>query len=354
MLKPLPHAGSSEPFDDSRTEDTKFSPSGRILAQVATSGSVFLFAVDTDSSPVRTTRCAELRSSGLASPHGVDFVRENVIVVANRSGCVTFLRLPDVWKDRVRVDPIHEMHSDWFGRTGSTRSVEGRAVACGPGSIRASGDHLFVCCNYRNTVTAHPYRIRRDAIETGEGVLVAQTGLQIPDGVALTRGGRWMAVSDHHNRRVAIYRRTDGARTCELRDPDLHYPHGLCFDPSGQSLYVADAGGRDLHVFVGASGWDSSVARSAFKLPAVDAEAFRKTRAATPEAYRKLEGGIKGIDLDPSGRIIATTCRHQILRFFETEHANTGATAAEPGCPTSCGGPAERRPDDGATRPLPA
>ena len=47
-------------------------------------------------------------------------------------------------------------------------------------------------------------------------------------------------------------------------------------------------------------------------------EAFRKTKDASgEERFRKLEGGIKGVDVDRTGRVVATTCRHQTLRFFE-------------------------------------
>jgi DNA-binding beta-propeller fold protein YncE len=101
-----------------------------------------------------------------------------------------------------------------------------------------------------------------------------------------------------------------------LRDDDLRHPHGLCFDPVGGSLYVADAGESHVHVFMSGGDWQSANG-STFKLPAVDVDAFRKTREAVPEELRALEGGIKGIDIDPSGRVLATTCRHQTLRFFE-------------------------------------
>ena len=60
-------------------------------------------------------------------------------------------------------------------------------------------------------------------------------------------------------------------------------------------------------------------------------EAFRKTKeAAGEEKYRALEGGIKGIDVDPSGRIVVTTVCHQTLRFFEAAVATVeSAFAAE-------------------------
>jgi hypothetical protein len=335
VLKAVPYTGLDELLDDDlRFEDIRSSPSGRTLVVVATNGIICLFAADTSSRPVRITRHAELSSTSLASPHGVDFLSEDVIVVANRAAWLTFYRIPnvDAWQGRINVEPIHEMDSVWFGRKGATRNLEGRDVSCGPGSVRVYGKHLFVSCNNLNTVTAHPYRLQQQTIETGDGAVVAQSGLEIPDGISMSRDGRRMAVSNHNDHGVVVYRTTDKTQSCVLRDVDLRYPHGLCFDPTGRALYVADAGERHVHVFFNPDGeWDKPCDRSAFKLPAVGMEAFRKTKeAAGEEKYRALEGGIKGIDVDPSGRIVVTTCRHQTLRFFEAAVATVeSAFAAE-------------------------
>lgn len=322
MLKMVPHVGLPDSFNNAlRTEDIRFSPSGRILAVVATSGNIYLFAVDTSSRPIQVTKHAILHSANLASPHGIDFVSEDVVVVANRSGWITFYRIPDVkiWQDNMNIEPIHEMGSEWFGSKGSTRKSNGRMVNCGPGSIRVRDRQLFVCCNNRSSVTAHPFTLRKEKIETGEGTIVAQKELEIPDGLSLSRDGKWIAVGDHEYRRITIYRSADQLPLCELRDPELSHPHGICFDPTGQALYVADAGERGMHVFVSADEWATSMNRSSFTIPAVEQEAFRKTKDSVAEKYRALEGGIKGVDVDSTGRILATTCQNQMLRFFESE-----------------------------------
>ncbi len=326
MLNAVACTGLDESLGESlRTEDVRFSPSGRVLAVVATNGIVLLFAVDAATRPIRIGPCTQLHSASLASPHGIDFLSEDVIVVANRAGWLTFYRIPsiDAWRDRTNVEPLHEMDSAWFGRKGATRHLEGRNVLCGPGSVRVRGSELFVSCNNMNTVTVHPYCLRSGAIEVGAGALVAQSGLEIPDGIALSPDGRWLAVSNHNDHGIEVTCLDDGTRSGSLRDADLRYPHGLCFDPSGRVLYVADAGERHLHSFVSRSGaWDHSSPSSTFKLHAVDVEAFRKTKdAAGEERFRKLEGGIKGVDVDRTGRVVVTTCRHQTLRFFERSTA---------------------------------
>ena len=318
ILKTVPHFGLNDFNETPRTEDVKFSPSGRVLAVVATSGSIFLFAIETRSRSIHINQYAELHSTSLSSPHGIDFLSEDVIVVANRAAWVTFYRIPSVnaWQDRMVIEPIHEMGSVWFGSKGSTRLLGSRAVCCGPGAVRVHRKNLFVTCNKLSTVTVHPFQLQQGAIETGEGTVMAQAGLEIPDGVSLSYDGRLMAVSDHHHHRVVIYRCADNSQSCVLRDVDLHYPHGLCFDPTGRLLFVGDAGARNVHVFASKK-WDKSINASTLKLSAVEPNAFRKTLECTAQQYRELEGGIKGIDIDPSGRIVATTCRHQTLRFFE-------------------------------------
>ena len=122
-----------------------------------------------------------------------------------------------------------------------------------------------------------------------------------------------------------IYRCADNSQSCVVHDVDLRYPHGLCFDSTGQVLYVADAGERQLHVFQCALDWDRPLDKSAFKRPAVEWDAFQKTKQSIDEEVLKvLEGGVKGIDVDPAGRVVAATCRNQILRFFEIQAPQTG------------------------------
>jgi DNA-binding beta-propeller fold protein YncE len=320
MLEITPHSGLVPSYNqDLRTEDIKFSPSGRVLAAVATADTISLFAVDTAVRPIAIGRQADLTSPSLSSPHGVDFLSEDVIAVANRSGWVTFYRLPpmEAWRERMPVEPLHEMKADWFGDKGASRRLGQRHVRCGPGSVRVRGKQLFVCCNNKNTVSVHPYQLAGDSITIGDGRIIAQAGLEIPDGIALSRDGLWMAIGDHGHLRVVIYNLADGTETAVLRDDGLGTPHGMCFDPLGRSLYVADAGNDQLHVFVSGGAWDRSQTSSAFRLSAVDADVFRKTKEAVPERRRPLEGGIKGLDVDPSGRVLATTCRHQTLRFME-------------------------------------
>jgi hypothetical protein len=310
-----------------RTEDARFSPTGKLIA-LAAQDRILLLEVDIACLPLRVKRGTELYSAGLAFPHGVDFLSEDVIVVANREAWVTFFRIPnvDTWGDSKNIDAIHEFSAPWFGLKRATRIIStGRSVRCGPGSVRVHGDHLYVCTNKANTVTKHPFTMHNGKIDVGEGSLVAQAGLEILDGIAISRDGRWIALADAGHNRVVVFSGDGQGKTLILRDPRLHSPHGLCFSPSGGILYVSDAGHPLVHVFESRDGrWDCDMEYSSFSLPGISEEAFRKTKASVPEEFRHLVGGLKGLDIHPSGRFLVGTCLNQLLTFFNTRAESIG------------------------------
>lgn len=321
MLTPRPHTGFRVPPDAYlRSEDVRFSPSGRLLA-VAVQNAIHLMEVAPDETPVRVLRQTELRSPDLAFPHGVEFLAEDVIVVANREAWVTFFRLPaaDMWQPLMTIAAIHELGCSWFGPKNATRVIEtGRTVRCGPGSVRRHGDHLFICANHGNTVTRHRFALHDGEVTTDEASLLVQSGLNILDGIAITADGQWIALADAGNHRVLLCHAETGEEASVLTDPRLHSPHGLCFDPTGRRLFVSDAGEQLVHVFASPDGrWATSGDRSAFCLPGIGDEPFWKTKLSVPEALRGLVGGLKGLDLHPAGHLLVGSCLNQPLAFFD-------------------------------------
>jgi DNA-binding beta-propeller fold protein YncE len=137
-------------------------------------------------------------------------------------------------------------------------------------------------------------------------------------------------LADAGNNRVVILPSNGGAFTCVMRDPLLHSPHGLCFDPSGRALYVSDAGEPLVHVFESPDGrWNTDTERSAFRQRGISEEAFTKTKLSVPEEFRPLVGGLKGLDIDPSGRFLVGTCLNQPLSFFDTLKGTAESAGAE-------------------------
>lgn len=299
-----------------RSEDVRFSPSGRLLAVLATQGKILLFTVDTIARPVRAEFLTALVSSDLQAPHGLDWIDEETLVVANRRAGIAFLRVPRVhqWELETEIAAFTTVQPHWFGAPGEMRPLPTRSIMTGPGSVRIHGESIYVTCNKANTVTRHRLL---EGPSCDEGTLAAQEGIEIPDSVAITRDGAWLAVSDHGHSRVLIFRPGETSPCGQLSDPGLRHPHGLAMVRNGKLLIVADAGGRGLYVFYAPDGtWDVVQTAAASQTEGVAEAVFDRVRSETPEIVRALEGGTKGVDVSKDDRVVVSTCRGQTLRFY--------------------------------------
>lgn len=303
-----------------RTEDLAFNADGSRLAIADFSNDeIVLFDVDVDAaaSRVRLTHGFRLASTDLASPHGVAFVGERHVAVANRGGGVRLFEVPDVLDGSVRkVDAIAELSDD--SDAGST-----------PGSVavRQIGQtsyELLVCHNYTHVVS-------RQRVDLGEPVTstelrpLLRRWMDIPDGVAFSPDSRWIAVSNHNMNAVLLYRYDD-----ELgpeSDPvgiarGVAYPHGLAFGPDGSTLFTADAGSRYAHVHRVKDGEWAGVHLPIASTRVVDEAAFQAGR------HNAAEGGPKGIALHPTSPIVAVTCEEVPLTFVEVDVLESSANVA--------------------------
>lgn len=322
-LEALDTAISGHPFLDYeiRSEDVRFSPSGQLLAVISTQERILLFRVDTTTRPVQAELLTAFVSSDLQAPHGVDWVDEGTLAVANRRAGIAFFRIPSVtnWDPETEIKAVSTSQPHWFGAPGEMRALETRSVMTGPGSIRIARGFIYAASNKSNTVTRHRLL---DGPSCDEGTLMAQEGIDIPDGVAISHDGAWLAMSDHGNHRVLIYRPGDTSPCGELTDPSLHHPHGIGMSQDGKLLFVADAGGRGLHVFHSPDGaWDVVQTAVAVTVDGVREDVFNRVQSETPEIFRNLEGGTKGVDVSKDDRVVVTTCRGQTLRFFEVHES---------------------------------
>jgi DNA-binding beta-propeller fold protein YncE len=135
-----------------------------------------------------------------------------------------------------------------------------------------------------------------------------------PDGVAISPDGRWLAVSAHGMRAVFVYdRRTPitpaTAPRAILRGP--MYPHGVCFTPDGEMILVADAGRPMAHAFARRGETWSGIRHTDLAIRVMDDDTYLRGHV-NPQ-----EGGPKGIDVDPTGSVVVTTCRHLPLAAFD-------------------------------------
>ncbi len=306
-----------------RTEDVMFSPSGRRLAVAgfrANRIAIFEIVIDTTANgdKVCLTDVVEIEAPTLDEPHGLCFLDEHTLVVANRHGDVEIFEAPAPGATMTRH---HVSARQKFGG-GSGRLIHTPgSVAAYP--LDAHTVELLVCNNYSDTVTRHTLDRRRDYEATSDTVLLANQ-LDVPDGISISPDGAWMAVSNHNTHSVLLY---DRSRTLHPgAEPDgilrnVLCPHGVRFTHDLEHILVADAGAPYVNVYAknGKSWKGRRDPCSVFRV--MDDTVFGRGRTNTQE------GGPKGIDIDPRGQVLAATCESQPLAFFDLSKVVDGHCA---------------------------
>ena len=290
-----------------RTEDVRLSPDGRRLAIACYLRDVVAVAevelALTPSGPAIAVDSIELVSSpAIREPHGVDFLDDETLIVASRAGGLGVFRLPalrspaEAWE----LDPVVVVTPE--DPLDAPGSVAARPTGAGPHDI-------LVCVNWAHTVTR--YALAGGVLRAGE--VAARRWLDVPDGVAISSDGRWVAVSNHFTHSVFVY---DHALLGPEAEPvgilrGVRYPHGLRFAAGDERLLVADAGAPHVHVFAASTrGWHGASYPSA-TIEVLDDETFSRGHH-TPQ-----EGGPKGIELDPRTNILLVTSEETPLSCFD-------------------------------------
>ena len=295
-----------------RTEDIRFSPSGRRLA-VAAFHRNRIAVVDIDVTRVRDTGtvsltgAVEIASPSLNYPHGLDFIDDETLVVASRMGGLSIFSVPadETARELHELSPVRLARADWAPLLESPGSV-----------VVVRSDQvceLLVCNNSGNSVTRHLVDRGTDCAVTGGEVLLRKW-INLPDGIGVSHDRRWIAISNHNTHNVLVYEWSE--RLGAESKPDgvlrgLYFPHGLRFTADGRHLLVADAGAPFIHVYArGNEGWHGAryPARS---IRVMDEALFLRGRG-DPQ-----EGGPKGIDIDHGMNILAATSEHQSLLFLD-------------------------------------
>ena len=296
-----------------RTEDIRFSPSNRRLAVAAFNlNRVVVFDVDVNKAGTQTvvslTGVVEIASKDLNRPHGVDFIDDETLIVANRTGDACIFELPASDERRAIHDltPLHVMRVRDYGLLASPGSV---------GVLAGDRDRceILICNNSGHTVTRHGLS-RRAGYAIDQGRVLVQKWLDIPDGVSVSRDRRWMAVSNHNTHNVLMYE-SPGTVNADA-DPHgilrgIHCPHGLRFSEDGTRIFVADAGAPFIHVYASPDGDWRGVRSPITSFRVMDEAQFLRGR------HNRQEGGPKGLDLDDGMNVLVVTSECQPLAFFD-------------------------------------
>ena len=300
-----------------RTEDIALAPNGRRIALAGFSEHLIgLIDVDVDvdvsvdvspATPraVRIGSVARIRSELLLSPHGVSFVDDEVLLVANRDGVLVAVRMP-----------VSGQGGDVAAESWVVVDRSATVPVSRPGSVtvHSAGGGLceaVVCDNDTHRLIRYVLDTERDLAVVDAEVLI--DGLQIPDGVTVSASGEWLAVSNHESHEVFLYRydlslRGGTRQVGVLRGPN--YPHGLSFVDDDRHLLVSDAGLPFVYVYSAPDG-DWSGTRSPARVVRVMSDVvFNSGR------YNPTEGGPKGLTLVPGAAMVAVTSEWQSLACF--------------------------------------
>lgn len=311
-VRPLPFTAPAAVVDAiaglGRTEDLRFSPSNQRLAlAVFHAGQIAVFDIRLSRLEVTLTGGALLTSPAFRQPHGLDFLDDETLVVANRAGEVVVIPLPPGQPEVPTV------------------TVEARSICPGwegpfeaPGSVLISPapDDAFavlVVDNNAHTVSRLSGARAPDRLEARAIEVVVSGYLDLPDGLAMSPDGQWLAVSNHNPHNVLLYRWSEAPKMA----PDgilrgVRFPHGLRFTPDGGTIWVADAGMPHIHAYTqGPNGWAGVHEPESFCV--MDDRTFAAGHC-NPQ-----EGGPKGLDVNNGGCILAVTSEHQPLAFFAVE-----------------------------------
>jgi DNA-binding beta-propeller fold protein YncE len=228
-----------------RTEDVSFSPSGRRLA-IAEFGSDRIVLLDVEITASRPSPSVELTdwmaitSPSFREPHGVSFLDEETLVVANRAGGVSLAKVPPAGTAyglrTVAAPALETLHrSRWFHSPGSL------AIA----SVDGNCHEVLVCNNYADYVSRH--RVDANGLVVTRNEMLLAKGLAVPDGIAVNPDNRWIAVSSHRGHHVLLYR--NGPELNPQSEADgvlrgVECPHGVRFTQDDNFVLVADAARR--------------------------------------------------------------------------------------------------------------
>lgn len=296
-----------------RTEDVRFSPDFRRMAIAGYGRSTcMLLDVEIRQSAARPelhiTDFVELHSNDLNEPHGFDFPNDNTLVVANRAGLVVLFRLPK----RIAGVRSQQMETLKIVRKGGLfRRIASPGSVCVSRAGRGSCE-ILVCNNYSHRITRHVIGLDRWP-RLPLNSLLLENGLNIPDGIAVSPGKRWIAISNHMTRSVLMFDRRSRLTRSSAHVGALHgvsYPHGLRFSPDGNRVFVADAGTPYVHIYQSPDGQWAGDHSPLLSVKVLDDDTFAKGR------HNPEEGGPKGLDICARGEIVVVTNEERPLACF--------------------------------------
>lgn len=293
-----------------RTEDVQFSPSGRFLAVAGfNENRLLILETETDwgSEPrMLLQKPLQITSDALQRPHGIYWIDEHTLIVANRTGQLVIFELPQEAKsDRLHLTPVRIFGDETTDLVKTPGSV---SVA----SVGLDLIEVLVCNNYVHHVSRLLLDRRKNYALVASEILTHE-GVDVPDGVAYSPAGDWIAVSNHGHHNVFLFR--NGSDLGHDSRPQavltgINYPHGVRFVDNGKAILVADAGAPFVLLYRCEGDWSGEIPPE------------ESVRVMTDETYmagrvNPAEGGPKGLDVTRDGRLMVISCEEKPFAFFD-------------------------------------
>ena len=297
------------PNKSQRFEGIAFSSSGNIIGvATADTNTVFLFRRKAngqfDDKPYWSISGPK---SGLNYPHDVSFAltgETELLAVAQRGGAIAIYE-KNVANETYGPNPVFEI------RGPKTKLDFSDGVAFVP----PNNDYLAVC-NLKIRSISFYRRVSRSpvAFELQPAFELKHRSLSDPDGLAFSQCGKWLAVANHGNHSISVFRRRDGILSrgklkygpwpsTIIRDSELRHPHSVAFSPETSHLVVTNAGANYFTVY--------EAKRHAFGMRWSQSPVAKKTVGPDHifrevNARNKQEGGPKGIAIHKSNLAICS------------------------------------------------
>ena len=279
-----------------RFEGVAFSALGNIIAVAASdTNAVFLFRRKPDGLFEDTPyQRISGPTSRLNYPHDLAFTRSGeaeLLAVAQRRGSILVYE-KNKCDEYYGIEPVFEISG---ART--------KLNFCDGVTFVGTNDDYLAACNVTNaSITFY----RKDpggllGFKSKPVFQLTHPSLSNPDGLAFSRCGTWLAVANHGNHTVSVFKRRRltfwgnlkyGRQPITvIKDPELRYPHSVAFTGSN-NLVVTNAGANYFSIYAPTKSrlkfrWSQSPMLR--KIVGPD-KLFRQINAAN-----KQEGGPKGV-----------------------------------------------------------
>lgn len=295
-----------------RTEDLAFSPDNLKLAIASYElNKVLVFNIEVDISSIQPkaqlSNLCEINSSSFNLPHGIAWINNETIIVANRASNAVVIKIPNFscTSSIVELAALQTLPHIKESSPHSTDCID--AISLGDGLYE-----VFICSNDGNYVS-HYILNENDNFSVKASAFLLKKNIKIPDGIKLSQDSNWLAVSNHDTHQAFVYKNSQTLGCEALPNAILHgtnYPHGITFSNDQQIIFLADAGSPYVYVYVCNNSQWSGDYYPAAKIRIMDDETFKLGHT------NKQEGGAKGVSLNSDSNLMAITCGTRPVAFF--------------------------------------